>query len=268
MIPSVSVLLPLLFIFMTENTLNIRPPVWLPILVVVIGGAFYVHGKNIEINSMSRQPVIISVSADAKVSATPDIASLSFGVQTGRQSTAKGAIDMIEKDMSEIIAAVKKAGIDEKDIKTESFWLNPAYDYQEGKQVPRGYEAGQSLRVKVRDLDNVGAVLSAATAAGANQAGGVSFDIDNPDDLMAQARTEAIAKARVKADMLAKSLGMSVVKVTGFNEGGGYPVPMATRNMSYGVGGGADMMMMEKSIELPAGQQEINVTVSVMYEIR
>jgi len=249
---------------MSDNTLNMRSPLWLPIVVVIIGGAFYIYGKNIETNRQSTQPVIISVSAEAKTSATPDIASLSFGVQTGRQSTAKGAMSIIEKDMSAVIAAVKKAGIDEKDIKTESFWLNPVYDYQDGKQVPRGYEAGQSLRVKVRDLDKVGDVLSAATEAGANQAGGVSFDIDNTDDLMAQIRGEAIEKTRVKADMLAKSLGMSVVKVTGFNEGGGYTTP--PEMMRYE--GYADTAVMEKSIELPAGQQEINVTVSVMYEIR
>lgn len=255
---------------MSENTLNIRPPVWLPILVVIIGGGFYVYGKNIEIGAAGGQPVMISVTSDAKVSAAPDIATLSFGVQTGRQTSAKAAIELVQKNMSSVIAAVKKAGVEEKDIATENFWLNPAYDYVNGSQVARGYEAGQSLRVKVRDLDKVGDVLSAATSAGANQAGGVSFQIDDTDDLMAEARAEAISKAKAKAEVLAGSLGMRIVRVTGFNEGGGaypMPVPMMARDMSYGIGGGG-MDMMEKAIDLPAGQQDVTAVVTITYEIR
>jgi uncharacterized protein YggE len=252
---------------MTDTTLNIRHPLWLPILVVLIGGSFYIYGKNIEKSPVLNYPMIVSVSADAKVSASPDIAVLSFGIQTGRQKTAKAAIDNIQKNMAAILDAVKKEGVDIKDISTESFWLSPTYDYANGTQVPRGFEASQSLRVKVRNLDTVGDVLTAATNAGANQAGGVSFDIDNPDALMAEAREKAIDKAKAKADVLAKSLGMSVVKITGFSEGDGsvppYP-PMMARD-SYGVGGG---VMVEKSIDLPAGQQEISVTVTIMYEIR
>ncbi len=250
------------------DTINIRPPLWLPIIVVLIGGAFYVHGKNIEVGSAGRQPVIISVTADAKVSGAPDIATLSFGVQTGRQPTAKAAIEVVRKNMTAVLEAVKKSGIEDKDIATQSFWLSPVYDYSSGTQIPRGFEANQSLRVKVRDLDKVGDVLTAATAAGANQAGGVSFEIDNPDALTAEARAKAIEKAKTKAEVLAGSLGMRIVKITGFNEGGGYypPVPMMGKSMdAYGVGGG---MAEQASVPLPAGEQEISSTVTIMYELR
>lgn len=249
------------------DTINIRPPLWLPIIVVLIGGAFYVHGKNIEVGSAGRQPVIISVSAEAKVSAPPDIAHLSFGIQTGRQPTAKAAIAMIEKNMQNIIDAAKKAGVAEKDLTTESFWLNPAYDYSNGTQVPRGFEAGQSLRVKVRDLDKVGDVLTAATAAGANNAGGISFEIDEPEQLQAEAREMAVKKAKAKAEVLAGSLGMHIVKLTGFSEGGGgYPQPMYMKTMdSYGVGGGAEA---RPSLVVPTGEQDVTSQVTLTYEVR
>lgn len=250
------------------DTINIRPPMWLPILVVLIGGSFYVYGKNIEVGTTGHEPVIISVSADAKVSGAPDIASLSFGVQTGRQPTAKAAIENVRKNMTKVLDAVKKAGVEDKDITTESFWLSPVYDYNNGTQIPRGYEANQSLRVKVRDLDKVGDVLTAATDAGANQAGSISFDIDNPDALNAEARAKAIEKAKAKADVLAANLGMHVAKLTGFSEGGGYypPVPMMNKTMAYdamGVGGAV-----RESVPVPVGEQEITSTVTLMYELR
>ena len=250
------------------DTINIRPPVWLPILVVLIGGGFYVYGKNIEVRTTGHEPVVISVTADAKVSGAPDIASLSFGVQTGRQPSAKAAIENVRKNMTKVLEAVKKAGVEDKDITTESFWLSPVYDYSNGTQIPRGYEANQSLRVKVRDLDKVGDVLTAATDAGANQAGSISFDIDDPDALVAEARAKAIEKAKAKADVLAASLGLHVSKITGFSEGGGYaPVPMMMKSMdAYGVGGGA--MAVRESVPMPVGEQDISSTVTLMYELR
>jgi len=251
--------------FMTD-TMNIRPPMWLPVLVVILGGGFYVYGQSLNVVDATHQPIIISVSADAKVSGSPDIATLSFGVQTGRQTTAKAAIENVRKNMTTVLAAIKKAGIEDKDIMTENFWLNPVYDYDRGTQIPRGYEANQSLRVKVRNLDAVGDVLSAATDAGANQVGSISFDIDNPDALKADARAKAIEKAKAKADTLAESLGMRVIKLTGFSEGGGnYPVPMMSKTMAYGMGGGSDAV---ESLPVPVGEQEIGSTVTLMYEIR
>lgn len=248
------------------DTINIRPPLWLPIIVVLIGGAFYIHGKNIEVGSAGHQPVIISVTADAKVAGSPDIATLSFGVQT-RQPSAKAAIDNIRKNMTAVLAAVKKAGVEDKDITTASFWLSPVYDYTNGTQIPRGFEANQSLTVKVRDLDKVGDVLTAATSAGANQAGNISFDIDNPDALTAEARTKAIEKAKAKAQVLAGSLGMHIVKLTGFSEGGGYnpPVPMMAKNMAYDSMGSTAA---QAPVPIPAGEQEITSTVTLMYELQ
>ena len=250
----------------TNSVVTIRPPVWALITAVIIGGLFFIVGKSIEVKGPINNPPVISVTAEGKVSTPPDIASMTFGITTGRQSTAKAATDTIQRNMTKILAAVKALGIDEKDISTESFYLSPEYDYTTSGQIPRGYQASQTLRVKVRDLDKVGDVLTAATAAGANQAGGITFSVDNPDTLKAQAREIAIEKAKAKATVLAKNLGMSLGRMTAFSEDGAYnpPMPLMGR-ANYDMAEGA---MNQKSLEIPAGEQEIVTNVTISYELR
>ncbi len=249
-----------------EQTVTLRPPVWALLAAVAIGGLFYMWGKTIE--TKDRTPTFIAVSGEGRVFAAPDIADLSFGVQTGRQATAKQALAILKDRMNASLDAVKKAGIPEKDIRTESFWLNPVYDWTNGGQVFRGFEASQSLRVKVRDLDKVSGVLEAATGAGANQAGGVNFTIDEPETKRSEAREKAIAQAKEKAQAIANDLGMSLGAIKGFNEGGygGYPSPMMARD-AYATGG-AEAANQAKDLSLPAGEQEIVVNVSVNYELK
>lgn len=251
---------------MAESTINVRPPVWALIVAVAVGGSFYLSGKHLEVNHRNDQPSTITVSGNGKAFAVPDIAELNVGVQTGRQPTANAAMTKLKTSMDAVIAAVKAQGIDDKDITTQSFWLNPVYDYNNGTQVARGFEAGQSLTVKVRDLDKASDVLGAATAAGANQAGGVQFTVDKPEGVQAEARAEAIKEAQDKAELLARQLGVHLGKIVTFNEGfgGGYPVPMMMYDKAMGVGGGAAE---NQAVQLPVGEQEVNVTVSITYEL-
>lgn len=234
--------------------------VWVSLAIALIASGAYIIGKNIEVIGA---PVTISVSGEGKVSAIPDIASLSFGVQTGRQQTAQIAMEKLNGAMNSVMEAVKKVGVEDKDIQTEYLNLSPAYDWTDKGQVPRGFEASQSLRVKVRDLDKIADVLSAATNAGANQVGGVSFTIDDPEELQKEARKEAIEDAQKKAVILAEDLGVKLGKLKGFGEGSyGVPTPMYDRAMEYGIGGGAAAPV------LPAGEQEIRTSITLTYEIK
>lgn len=246
-----------------DSTINVRPPIWALMVAVALGGMFYVGGKYIEKKNLD--PITVTVSGEGKVSASPDLAMLSLGVQTGRQPTSEAAMTMLKKNMDAIIAAVKKAGVEEKDISTENFWLNPAYDWTDKGQVPRGFEANQSIRVKVRNLDKASEILGAATAAGANQAGGIQFTIDDPEKLKAEAREKAIAQAKEKAEILAKNLGKSLGRMRGFVEGGAAipPMMMYDRAMMGMGGGGAE----SAAVPLPAGEQEIATQVSLTYEL-
>lgn len=238
------------------------------LVAVLIGGGFYVYGKHLDRTPTTVAPGTISVTGEGKIAISPDIAEMSFGVTTGVQATAKAASDKVAKDMEKILAAVKATGVEDKDITTESFYLNPSYDWTDGRQRLRGYEATQSLRVKVRDLTKVGDVLTAATDNGANQAGGVSFTLEEPEAKKDEARTEAIANAKKKAEALATQLGQTLGDVQSFSEsGGGWypPVMYAAREEAYGVGGGsADAA---KAV-MPAGEQDLTVTVNITYELK
>ena len=251
---------------MEEKAIHLRPPVWLPIVVALVAGGLYVTGKYVETRHMDQ--FTISVSGDGKVSAAPDIASLTFGVQTGRQKTADGAMKMLTDYMTAFIEAVEQVGVEEKDIRTQHLSLNPAYDWDEGKRVERGFEATQSLVVKVRDLDNITNVLDAAVKAGANQAGSVRFTIDDPDVLKENARAAAIKDAKMKAKKLAGDLGVRLGTLQGFWEEQGYggPQPMMMRaeamDLGVGVAGGP------VAPPLPAGEQEVVVRVNLTYKIK
>lgn len=243
-----------------EHIVTVRPPVWAIFLAVILAGCFYLYGKTIE--AEPETPGTISVTGDGRAFAAPDIAELSLGVQTGRLPTAKAAMEKLGQSMTAVTEALEKAGIAKDDISTEYFNLNPAYDWTDGRQVARGFEANQSVRVKVRDLDSASDVLAAATEAGANQVGGISFTLDDPDAKQAEARAEAITEAKEKAERLADDLGVELGDLVGFSEGGFGGPPILMRADAMGMGGGGD-----SAAPLPSGQQEITVQVTLTYEV-
>lgn len=251
---------------MADSNVYVKPPVWALLTAVVIGGLFYIGGKQIEAEDDPADEGAISVSGEGRAFAVPDIAEINLGVSTGRQATAAAAMAKLQASMDAVVNAVKSQGVEDKDIRTESYWLSPVYDYVDGRQIPRGFEANQSVRVKVRDIDNASAVIEAGTSAGSNQVGSINFTMDDPEELRSRAREEAIAEAKEKAKVLADQLGVRLGEIKSFSEGygGGYPVPMYYDRAVMNVGGGADEQM---KAALPAGEQEVVVNVSITYEL-
>ncbi|PIR50514.1 hypothetical protein COU78_06580 [Candidatus Peregrinibacteria bacterium CG10_big_fil_rev_8_21_14_0_10_49_24] len=234
------------------------------VLVAVLLGGSYIAGQYVRTQDHSKPT--ISIQGEGKVTAVPDIAELNFGVQTGRRKTAQDAMELLGNKMNAISQAVLAAGVEEKDITTQNLWMNPAYDYFDGKRVESGFEASQNLVVKVRDISKLTSILDAAVTKGANQVGGVNFTIDDPEELRAEARAMAIADAQEKAVKLAADLGKTLGKFKGYNEGG-YSSPMPYARMdtmmmeSGGMGGGG-------APPIPAGEQEIRANIILMYELR
>ncbi|MBT5237131.1 SIMPL domain-containing protein [Candidatus Peregrinibacteria bacterium] len=250
---------------MDEKAIYLKPPLWLPIAVALVAGSLYVAGKYVETRHMDN--FTINVQGRGEIMAVPDIATLNFGVQTGRQKTADSAMTILTEKMTEVMKALTAAGVEEKDIRTQYLSLNPSYDWNDGRRVDEGFEANQSLVVKVRDLEKISEVLDAGVKSGANQAGSVNFTIDDPENLKAEARAKAIASAQEKAKLLADDLGVNLGKMQGFwEEQGGYAQPMMLRaesmDMKGGVGGGG------MAPPLPAGEQEVVVTVNLTYQLR
>src|SRR3989344_1386044 len=217
----------------------------------------------------------ISVSGDGEVFAVPDTATFSVTIQEEAKDV-KAAQDVATKKGNDIIAYLKSQGIDEKDIQTTDYNVYPQYDYTnavctqgycpQGKQVLRGFQVSQTLTIKVRDTKKAGDLLSGVGSRGVSSVSGLSFTIDDQDTLEAEARDKAIAEAREKAEVLADSLDVKIVRIVGFSENGSSPPEPNALEM----GGAGDAVMSTKAAapEIPVGQNKIVSNVTVTYEIR
>jgi uncharacterized protein YggE len=214
-----------------------------------------------------QMPVIsgtrLDVSATGEVTRIPDIATISAGVQT-LQPTATAAIEENAARMERVRAALKRAGIEDRDIQTSSINLNPEYQYDQNRP-PRltGYRATNTVNVKFRDLKRTGTILDALVAEGANQINGPNLTIDKPESALDEARTKAIANGRARADLYAKALGMRVVRLISVSEGGGYNVPPPMPMMAQMAERGA-----AADTKIDPGTQQLQVNVSMSFELQ
>jgi uncharacterized protein YggE len=205
----------------------------------------------------------LDIAASGEVTRIPDLAIVSAGVQTLRPS-ATAAIEENAARMQRVRAALKRAGIEDKDIQTSSLSLNPEYRYAEN-QPPQltGYRANNTVNVKFRDLRRTGAILDALVREGANQINGPSLTIDKPEAAYDEARMRAIANGRARAELYARALGMRVVRLLSVSESGSVippPMPYA-RDAMRAVGAVAES-------KIDPGTQELQVSVSMSFELQ
>jgi len=205
----------------------------------------------------------LDLSVTGSTSRVPDVAIISAGVQT-RADTAAQAMAENAARMAEILKALRKAGVDDKDMHTSSINLSPHYDYR-SNQEPKliGYNASNQLSVKFRDIEKAGPILDTLVTAGANQISGPSLTIDKPDEAVDEARADAVKKGRERAELYARALGMRVVRVVMVSEGSRQivrPMPMMARAEA------ADAMM-EPTAIIP-GEQDVSVTLQMSFDLQ
>mgnify|MGYP000571980491 CR=1 FL=1 len=224
----------------------------------------------------------ITVTGEATVSAVPDVATFSFSVSEVAD-TPEDAQKIISKKVSTILDGLDDAGIAQKDIETNSYRINPKYEWvktertqqvapdgtiyypgNSNQQVLIGYDVSQNVSVTVRDLEVAPEVLTLLASTSVNNLHGPNFEIDNPEELKEEAREEAIDSARSKAKRLSRDLGVRLGDVVSFseNDGGYYPQPYYARAASL------DFAEESFAPELPAGESEINSSVSITYIIK
>jgi len=206
----------------------------------------------------------ITVSGEGKTEVIPDIAYYSFSVVTRGQNLTKVQQENTAK-MNKAIEFVKTQGVKSADIKTTAY--NPglvyAYDEKSGKQTVDGYELTQTVRIKIRDLGSVGVILNGLVESGVNQAGSLSYSIEDPEAQRGVARQEAFNNAFMKASQMAGQNGVKIARVINFSEYSNSPSPMYSAKASFvSAGAGRDVPNME------AGSEEVIINVSVTYEIR
>jgi uncharacterized protein YggE len=226
----------------------------------------------------------INVEGEGEVVAVPDTATFTVSVQD-TAADVQTAQTKATTEGNAVIAYLKQQGIPDTDVQTTDYEINPQYSYQQaacpniavtngavastvycppGRQTLTGYQVSETLSVKVTDTSKAGAILSGVGSLGASSVSGLSFTVADQDALQAQARNKAIAQAQGKAQDLAKSLGVQLVGVVGFNENqNGGVVPMYAKASGMALDSAA-----APAPALPTGQNTITDDVTVTYEIR
>jgi hypothetical protein len=205
----------------------------------------------------------LDISATGSVSRVPDLAIISAGVVT-KATTASRAIADNAARMERVRAALKKAGIADRDIQTNSISLNPDYRYENNQPpVLTGYQASNNVSIKFRDIRNTGNILDALVAEGANQINGPSLTIDKPEAAYDEARTKALAVGRARADLYARSLGMRVVRLLTVSEGtSSFPRPPYPMAMM------AQAERSDAKTSIDPGSQDLEVTLAMSFELQ
>ncbi|HEV2568431.1 SIMPL domain-containing protein [Sphingomonas sp.] len=205
---------------------------------------------------------LLEVSAQGETRRTPDIATISAGVVT-QAADAASAMRENAARMDRVIAALKRAGIADRDIRTANISLSPQYRYANNEPpVITGYQASNSVTVRFRDIARSGAVLDALVATGANQINGPELGLDNPAAALDEARADAIAKARARAELYARAAGLRVKRILSISESAfemPRPMPVMLRTM--------DVSEAAPASKILPGEQALNVNLSVRFEL-
>ena len=202
---------------------------------------------------------VITMAGHGEVHAAPDTATLSAGVST-EAPTAAAALSANNSRMQAVIAAIKKLGVPDRDIRTSNFSVSPQYA-NSNNETPRitGYQASNQVDVRLEDVNKLGTALDALVTAGANQMRGVNFLIRNDLDLLSQARIAAVAEARAKAETFAKAAGVSLGAILSISEeGSSAPRPFYA----------AAPMAMAKAVPVAMGEQSVSADITIVWEIK
>ena len=221
----------------------------------------FAQGTSMATSMNSIQPeTTITLNGHGSVDREPDMASVNVGVNVEAE-TARAAMSEQAEKMNAVFAAVKAAGIADRDMQTSNLSLNPVYDYSRDDSRPRlrGYNAANQITINVRDLDSLGEMLDAIVKAGSNQINSVQFGIEESMEALDEARMGAITDAQRKAELYAQAAGYRVARIVNISEGGGYqpPMPMATRMVSAEA----------SSTPIARGEVSLTADVNVTFEL-
>lgn len=204
---------------------------------------------------------VIDLTISETVETKPDIATFSTGVQT-MAPTASEAVRQNNLQMASVVARLKKLGIADRDIQTTQISLNQQFDYRDGQQVFKGFQASNMVNAKLRDLKKLGEFLDALAVDGATNFNGPTFGIDDDSTFREAARDKVWETAMARARSMARKAGYTDVRVLRVeetdNQGGGYqPVPMMARAMDAS----------EKSTPIAPGELSVGSTISFTFEM-
>jgi uncharacterized protein YggE len=197
---------------------------------------------------------IVTVTGEASVSVAPDTAMIRIGVTTLGKN-AREASEINAKQMTAVLAAIEQSGIPDRDVQTSLLSVQPKYDPNKGGTARlTGFQLTNRVTVKIRDVDALPTILDRAIGAGANEMSGIEFVVSEQSKMLDQARSEAIADARRKAELYAQAAGAKIGAVVSISEEGGSPTPRPVRQA-----------MRASAVPVAPGEQELRAMVTVSY---
>lgn len=207
----------------------------------------------------------LNVSGTGTVTLTPDIAYINIGVHT-ESPTASEAVSNNNTQTQQVVDALRKAGMDAKDIRTTNFSIYPntQVDPQTNQKLGTTYVVDNTVYVTVRKLDGLGDLLDAAVKAGANSVNSIQFDLADKTPAIKQARDAAVKDATTQAQELAAAAGVSLGNLQTVSFGENVPTPVSE---AFGKGGGG-MAAASVAVPINPGTMTLTVNVSMTYEIR
>lgn len=208
------------------------------------------------------EPPALNLSAYGEVKIAPDMATITFGVVT-EATTASEAMQLNATRMNQVMAALRRAGIEARHVQTSGLNLSPQYDYVQNEPPRlRGYQANNRVTVIINDLTAVGTTADAVVSAGVNQIDGISFGLKDPTSAENQARQIAVRNLQTKAALYAQALGVELGGIRSLSEGGGYspqPQPMFARAEMAMDSGGAT--------PVAGGQLTVRIDITGVYDL-
>ncbi len=200
---------------------------------------------------------LMNINGTATITTTPDQASVSLGIKNIANDAAE-AMRQNSRQMTQVYDVLSKAGIGQKDIVTSSLSLQPQYSNEEGRSRRiDGYQASNTLKVTIRDLESTGTVLDAIVSVGVNTIGSIRFEKADTTQIEAEARDAAARDARKKAEAYAKAIGTKVTGIRMISESGMHMPQPIYESMAM------------RSSAIPISQDDVSVSanVSVVFEI-
>lgn len=198
---------------------------------------------------------LVTVTGEATIAVAPDIAMMRIGV-ISQDRTAREASDTNAKQMTAVLDAIKNAGVGDRDIQTSRLSLQPQYDPNKGGTARlTGFQASNQVTVRIRDIEKLPSILDRAISVGANEMSGIEFVVSEQSKLLDQARNDAIADARRKAELYAKAAGVKLGHVVSITEEGSAPPPRPMQAMRAG------------AVPIAPGEQTLRALVTVTYEL-
>jgi uncharacterized protein YggE len=213
------------------------------------------------------EPTLLTVHASATTRTAPDLAIVTLGV-SARGDTAQAAQAAQATRMSAVMAAAQAAGVEERDVQTVGFSLEPQYAYPRGGS-PRvtGYVSRNTVSIRLRDLSRVSGLIDATVAQGANELQGIQFTFEDAEASRDAARAEAVQRARARAEAYAQAAGKRVAAMLSITEpGGAVPMPMDGRGRIYGAPVAVEQAAAGNQIR--PGELDAESSVTVVFELR